>query len=141
MNEQRISLNFNEASIYSGACLTYSGVPFHRIEKTRTSPQDLGCLNELFNGFVHSKHELRRAFSGGSNGVAIATSPATTVELALSDEELELLIEVFEAVLEEHQPPGEHSDYDLELHVGPREAVEAALEKLRGVRQEQTNNS
>lgn len=138
MSEQKIILSLDETSVYSGACLTYSGVPFHRVEKMRTSSEDEDRLDKLFDRFVRAKGEIRRRTTDDVPSGVVST--VETVELALSDDELELLIEIFETILQEHQPPGEHSDYDLELHVGPREAVEAALERLRGVRQEQTSN-
>ena len=58
-------------------------------------------------------------------------------ELTLSEEELDLLVDVFETLLNEHLPRTKHADYNLELHVAPRGEVEAMLIKLRAVRQKQ----
>lgn len=132
MTAVKLTLTPGEAAVYSGACLTYSGVPFHRVEKARTTPEDLDRLDGLFDRFVRARGELQRGGSGGEKG-AVATSRPRSVDVVLSAEDVELLIEVFEAVLREH----DGFDYDLELHVAPRNSVESALGKLQSIRQPQ----
>lgn len=131
MNAVKLHLSLREAKVCSRACLTYGFVPFHRIEKQRTSSEDQKQLDCLFDRLLES----RKQAAGGSSGVG--ASPSQSLELALSEDDLDLLIEVFDAVLQEHLPRSDHADYDLELHVAPRDEVEATLAKLRGIRQEQ----
>jgi hypothetical protein len=49
------------------------------------------------------------------------------MEIAFSENELDLLIAALEDVLQEHRG----FDYDLELHVAPREVAEAVLTMLQ----------
>lgn len=125
MGEGRLVVSLDEASLLAGACLTYAGVPFHRVEKSRTNAQELDRLDRLLERFVQAKKELRTVQESSPAG------SSASKEIRLSETDLQLLVEVLAAVLQEHAPAGFHTDYALNLHVGPRSHVEAILNKLQ----------
>ena len=128
MSDAELTLSFAELHICSGACLTYMGVPFHRFEPTRHAPADIEQVEHLFNLFIDATDELRNRKS---------TQPRAlrTTRVTLSEYDLVLLIEVMTAVLRENEPPSEHSDRNLEIHVGRRDEIEKTLGKLQKAQQ------
>jgi hypothetical protein len=109
-----LELTSREARVLSGACLMYSGVPFHHARKTRVAEADLDALQGLLDRLA----EVSNVTSADEGGAT------TAVEFDLSEDEFELLTEVLAAVLEETAD----SDESLELHVAPRGDVETVLQ-------------
>jgi len=124
MSDAELKLSRDELLVCSGACLTYVGVPFHRTEPMRSSPADIDQGEHLFQMFIDATDELR-------NRKTTQPKALRTSRMTLSEDDLMLLIEVITAVLRENEPPSDHSDRNLEIHVGPRQEIEKTLKKLQ----------
>jgi hypothetical protein len=124
MHDLRLKMTLSENRIFANACLTYSDVPFHAVEKMRFSEDELQQNDELFDRLLEERRQLKSA-SGAESDM---------IEVKFSSVELDLLIDVLDTVLQEHVG----FDYDLGLHVAPRQNVEAATAKLHAARLKQT---
>lgn len=109
---QNVRLSRADTRVLTGACLTFTAVPF-------TSPKPvLGSdvipfLDTLFDLLIEKRRQLKDS--------------AEDISIRLSQEELCNLCIVLESILAEYA----NNDVDLELHVGRRNNVRHCLSHLR----------